>query len=174
MPRSALPLVVSCLAAAGCAGGQTGEITGMGRCEVVIDEPAVAALEPATLSRLDAIEEPHTASARWIDSGTETELSLAVEIESDSARLYGPGDCGKFLRIDASISASTGDGRLDLVLPGVIEVNDLAIVVQGRSVVDSLGGDPLVAPEELSIWVESQPPSLRGEIALSEMPIATF
>jgi len=115
------------LALAGCAGGQTGEITMLGACREDVGPGDLSEVSSA----LDSLGREQTVAITWMDArfgAGDTDLVFTLT-EREPARLVGGEGCDvPFVSSPVEASVRSGDGAVDAVLDGAI----------GRTAADSV------------------------------------
>lgn len=129
--------------AAGCTGGQTGEITEMTSCT----EPTEVALGDAARAEIEAMGEADGALLTWDEDGATTELTVSFAIGTGPVRELGGEGCEHpMLVVPIALRLDTADGRLAEVLLGALERRegfDGAAIRASRLIVDLEGSfDP--------------------------------
>jgi hypothetical protein len=158
----------------GCTGGQTGEITTLTMCEELVARVPITELPSETAALLEVALEPKSAELAWVE-GDSTAIEVDASTEGETADRLGPYDCAETVRVPARIHASTGDGRIDVTVPGFIDLTDGSALVFGFAGVTSLNGrDPLAAEVQLSIWMELRGSVLTGDVSIDGEPAASF
>ncbi len=111
-------LLLGLCVCAGCAGGQTGEITEPTRCTERTEEP-LAEAERVEIERLGA---PWTGTLTWDEDGSSSDLTVSfAPAEGTAFRLGGEG-CEEELReVPVELRADTTDGLLRESLAGTLE-----------------------------------------------------
>ncbi|HBQ19044.1 MAG TPA: hypothetical protein DEF51_50605 [Myxococcales bacterium] len=131
---------------AGCAGGQTGEITELGACRVAIGEVAIDAASEAGSSaeaQLSALTSELSGTLAWTDAGrAPAAVTVSVALSGQPATLVGGEGCARpFLDAPVQITVRTDDGALDEVLDGVLVLQDAgAAAARARLPLSALRG----------------------------------
>ncbi len=130
--RSALRLLWL-VAATGCYGGQTGEITMLGACHEDVGPGELGEVSAA----LDAMGREHAASITWLEPSVGTgDAELAIDVaERGPARLVGGEGCEHpFSSAPATVRVTSSDAAVDAALEGAVAPTVTeGFVVQARA-----------------------------------------
>jgi len=139
------------LALAGCAGGQTGEITMLGACREDVGAGDLAEVSSA----LDSLGREQTVAITWLDerfAAGDTQLTFALA-EREPARLVGGEGCDDpFVSSPVEVVVRSDDDAVDATLDGAIgrTAADAVTVQSDRPYEGALGVGRLVLQVSVS------------------------